>query len=372
MLYISEGVQVPLDNRFHRIHNLCAIIYDQLTEIFSKENYSELNSTRFNLVKDKHKEIEKFTKGEIHALDCLKINNLDDELCKVLVKHVTMSVLSDYVNFIYESLSCAMRGKMTVAYALLRKPFTDELLIFEQILDNQEDFIHRFFHDGDPSSYDPSNKKIDKRKIIANALKKSKPNIVYTSDLIHDLRYEKNLGRGINGISNHALHIVTRDKNYKTTKQNLNFVFSTKEDVQNYWENYYFFVPYLLIYSVSVIDNIISQFLTGKENEHLLNIKVMIRFVGILLWNEWQDGKKSKNTTIFQVLTQNLILNCEDCEMEIELERADFELFLEAGTFLCPKCFKSLINSPEAIDRLNVFVEILKNVSEPNPNKNGS
>ena len=49
-----------------------------------------------------------------------------------------MSVLADFVNFTFESLSCAMRGKMAVAFALLRKPFTDELLIFEQILDNEE------------------------------------------------------------------------------------------------------------------------------------------------------------------------------------------------------------------------------------------
>ncbi len=360
MLYINEGDEFPLDEKFHRIHNLCAIIYDQLTEIFSSENYSDLKSTDFNLDHDKHCDIEKFTKGEIHALDWLKINNLNDEISQVLVKHVTMSVLSDFVNFIYESLSSAMRGKMTVAYALLRKPFTDELLIFEQILDNKDDFINRFFHDGDPSTYDPSDRKIDKRKIIENALKKSKPNNVYTSDLIYDLRYEKKLGKGINGISNHALHIVTRDKNYKTAKQNLNFVFSSKEDVLDYWENYYFFVPYLLIYSVSVIDNIIAQFLIGKENEHLLNTKVMIRFIGILLWNEWRDGEKSKNAKIFEILTQNLNLKCEECDTNVELERADFELFLETSTFLCPKCFNSLINSPSAMQSFKEFVNMMK------------
>ncbi|WP_417443868.1 hypothetical protein [Joostella sp.] len=360
MLYISKEDEIPLDKKFHRIHNLCAIIYDQLTEIFSGDDYSELNSTKFNLDHDKHKDIEKFNKGEIHALEWLKINNLNKEISQVLVKHVTMSVLSDFVNFIYESLSCAMRGKMTIAYALLRKPFTDELLIFEQILDNQDDFVNRFFHDGDPLTYDPSDRKIDKRKIIENALKKSKPNIVFTSDLIYDLRYEKSLGKGINGMSNHALHIVTRDKNYKTTKQNLNFVFSTKEDIKSYWENYYFFVPYLLIYSVSVVDNILSQFLTEKKNKHLLNTKVMIRFISILLWSEFQGEKETKNKKIFQVLTQNLNLICDKCNSNVELERADFELFVETSTFLCPKCFNSLINSSSAIQELNRFVELLK------------
>ena len=45
-----------------------------------------------------------------------------------------------------------------------------------------------------------------------------KPNIIFNSELIYDLRYGKTLGKGINAFSNHALHIVTKDKNYKTTE----------------------------------------------------------------------------------------------------------------------------------------------------------
>ncbi len=372
MLFINEGDETPLDKKFHEIHNLCAIIYDQLTEIFSLEDYSKLNSTNFSIDKANHVDIEKFENKEIHALDWLKANDLNEEISQVVVKHVTMSVLADFTNFIFESLSCAMRGKMTVAFALLRKPFTDELLIFEQILYNDEDFINRFFHDGEPNSYDPSDRKIDKKEIIANALNKSKPNIIFNSELIYDLRYGKTLGKGINGFSNHALHIVTKDKNYKTTEQNLNFVFSTKEDVQDYWKNYYFFVPYLLIYSVSVIDNIIAKFLTTKENEHLFNVKVMIRLIGILLWSEWQDGSERNNSKIFQVLSEKLKLTCGGCSSNIELERADFELLLHTGTLLCPKCFSNLINSPDAIKGLSEFVKLLKTLNEPGTKKKGS
>lgn len=372
MLYINKGDEIPLDEKFHKIHNLCAIIYDQLTEIFSLEEYSKLNSTNFNIDKDKHLDVEKFQNREIHALDWLKTNGLNEEISQVVVKHVTMSVLADFVNFIFESLSCAMRGKMTVAFALLRKPFTDELLIFEQILANDEDFMNRFFHDGEPNSYDPSDRKIDKREIIANALSKSKPNIIFNSELIYDLRYGKTLGKGLNGFSNHALHIVTKDKNYKTTEQNLNFVFFTKEDVKDYWKSYYFFVPYLLIYSVSVIDNIISKFLTTAENKHLFNVKIMIRLIGTLLWSEWQDGSTRKNSKIFEVLSDKLKLTCDECNSNIELERADFELLLQTGTLLCPKCFSNLISSPDSIKGINELVELLRTLKEPGTEKNGS
>ena len=169
MLYIQKDQKVHLDKKHHNTHNLCAIIYDQLTEILVNENYSGLLNTKFDLNKFDPEEREKFESGEIHPIDWLEANGLNEELCTVLTKHITMSILSDYVNFIYESLSCAMRGKMTVAYALLRKPFTDELLLFEQLLNNEEEFINRFFHEGDPSNYDPGNKKIDKLKIITNS-----------------------------------------------------------------------------------------------------------------------------------------------------------------------------------------------------------
>ena len=98
----------------------------------------------------------------------------------------------------------------------------------------------------------------------------------------------------------------------------------------------------------------------------------MIRFIGILLWSEWQDGSKRKNSKLFQALSEKLKLDCIECGSNIELERADFILFLETGTFLCPKCFYSLINSPNAIKGLDEFVKLLKTLKEPGKKKNGS
>lgn len=53
-------------------------------------------------------------------------------------------MLSDMVNFIYESIIIAQKGKMSVAYSLIRKPSKDQLCLLEQILVNQEEFFQRF------------------------------------------------------------------------------------------------------------------------------------------------------------------------------------------------------------------------------------
>ncbi|WP_192821586.1 hypothetical protein [Rufibacter sp. LB8] len=273
MLYIEDGDEVKLPKKFHSINNLCAIIYDQLTEILTDENYISLKKTMIPFDKESQILISEFDNGEINPLDWLKENKLNDALATVLAKHISMSILSDFVNFIYESLSCARKGKMSVAYALIRKPLTDELLIFEQILNDKNEFVDRFFHDGLPSTYDPSERSLDKGQIIANAFEKIKAKFTLNKDIIYQLRYDKSCKAGINGISNQALHIVTKDSNYRTANQDLNFVFSNHDDLEKYFIHYYNFVPYLLIYSVAVIDELIFSLL--PDNEQQKNLKAV-------------------------------------------------------------------------------------------------
>ncbi|RBL90037.1 hypothetical protein DF182_26565 [Chitinophaga flava] len=95
--------------------------------LVANQDFAKTTFDFSHLDKSKLKELESC---QTNTLDWLKNAGLDDELVTTLVKHVTMSVLSDLVNFLYESISNAQKGKMSVAYALLRKPLTDELLIF--------------------------------------------------------------------------------------------------------------------------------------------------------------------------------------------------------------------------------------------------
>jgi len=226
-LFIEKGDIVVLPKEHHKINNICAIIYDQISELFTEKNYQKLLHT--NLKFDENSlNLEQLQNNEIHILDFLKVNELNDELESLLTKHILLTVVSDFVNFVFESLSCAKKCKSTVAYALLRKPYTDELLLLEQLLGNRNEFINNFFHDGDPNNYDPSSNKANKKEIIEKAVKKIEMNFFYKSDFIFELRYDKTFVRGINGISNKALHIVTRDRNYKTAEQNFNFIFRAR------------------------------------------------------------------------------------------------------------------------------------------------
>lgn len=358
MLYIEEGEETKLPEKYRRINNICAIMYDQITEVFADQKYDDLKSTKFTYDRKNHILVDELENKKINVLDWLKENNLNDDISNFLNKHLTLAISSDIANFIYESLSCAQRGKMTVAYALLRKPFTDELLILEQLLIDPDNFINRFFHSGDPTSYDPSSRKIDKVKIIEEAVEKLNPKLHFTADFIYKLRYDKSSPNGLNGLTNQALHIVTNDKNYKTLDQNLNFVFNKKEDIEDYWDHYYYFVPFLLMYTTSIIDSIVFKFIEDEKGENIKNIKAFKRFIGIIQWTETVSVKtEEENQKLYSAFQESIKIECENCNGLVELEKPDFDLFFETEMFLCPECFTNILNGKNAIEPIKDFLD---------------
>lgn len=359
-IYIEKNEKVALPKKYRRANNICAIVYDQLTEIYKLPNYKPFLSGQIDFDHKTQKLIKELQSDKIHILDWLKENELNNDLTSILTKNITLAVASDFINFIFESISNAKRGKLTVAYALLRKPLMDELLILEQLLVDPHDFIQRFFHSGNPDEYDPSDKNIDKKAIIKKAISKLNANIFYNEEVIYDLRYDKAAANGLNGIANHALHIVTRDKNYKTERQNLNFVFSGKEDFLEYWDHYYYFVPYLLFYAVSIIDTIVFNHLSDEENQDLKAVKELRRLIGTIQWSD-RDAQSKKNITkLYKVMTQAIVLHCNKCKHDVKLTKPDFELFFEIETFLCPNCLSDLLITHESVAPIKTFMDNLK------------
>lgn len=347
-LTIENGEKIFLPKKYHKINNLCAIIYDQLTEIYKDLNYEDLKKTDIKF-KGNERLLNELRAGYINALDWLKLNEMNSEIEVVLTKQILLSIVSDFINFMFESMHCAKRGKVIVAYALLRKPLTDELLILEQLLGNRTEFINKFFHSGNPDDYDPSNKNIDKKTIIEQAIKKLRIGIFTSSDFIYDLRYNKSFEAGINGISNHALHIVTKDKNYKTSNQSLNFVFDQKEKFDRYYKHYYELVPYLLLYSVSIIDELVFDLLPDENNQNLKTVKEFRRLIGLILTLEYSGYSKKKSKVMFDKMLENLIITCPNCGRKNQIERADCELFFETEVLLCTNCFEQLLSNDDSI-----------------------
>ncbi len=193
-------------------------------------------------------------------------------------------------------------------------------------------------------------------EIIKNACKKLSLNLFFPSDLIFDMRYNKSYEAGINGSTNQALHIVTRDKNYRTAEQNLNFVFSNNEDHHTYLKNYYFIVPHLLFYAVSIIDEIIFEFIGSENAKSHKIIKEFQRLVGFILFIKSSElYSKNKTEKILNILGNTLEFKCKNCNNINIMEKSDLELFFETEIFICTNCFNNLISNENISQMKNIL-----------------
>lgn len=359
ILEIQEGDKVHLPKNLHETHNTCAIVYDLISEFIINDNYEFLKNTNFKF-EEHHIKIDELKNNSITGLEWLKENNLTDQIEIVLTKKILIGVLGDLLNFVFESLHCAKRGKMTVAYSLIRKPISDSLLILEELLTDRKNFIKNFHFDGDINKYDPSRRNLDKFKIIESAINKLGFKALFDANYIHELRYDKKSPIGLNSMSNQAIHIVTKDKNYQTEKGELNFVFSSKENQEYYYNHYYTLVTYLLIYSSSIIDELTFSLTDNIDHHNIFIIKEFKRLIALLLFGENQNQSKLPNensSLVFNEISSNVIIECEHCKTKNIISKPDCILLFKSNLLLCSNCFvdlkKTSINS--VIEKINLL-----------------
>jgi hypothetical protein len=351
MLLIEPGDNVLLPEQYRGVHNVCVKLHDQLLEILIDDVYSELKKTRFSL-EGVTESIKSKDGGEL--LDWFAASNRHGELTTVLTKNITCAMLSDFLQFVYESLNSAKKGKFSVAYALSRKSFTDELLIFEQLLNDKEEFIQRFYLQGEAKLYDPASRKLVndqvRKDIISQAASKVTYSSLFDADFLFELRYDKVSKYGLNWISNQALHIVTTDENYKTENNNFNFIFSVKEDFEGYWQHYYKNLPYLLFYTASVVDEIVFQFLPDKFQ--MKSLRAVKRFILFVLYSGLlSNANPEKQALAFGAISEVLKHTCKMCDTDIVFDKSDFELLISADVLLCPNCLTNQFADSSFMDK---------------------
>ncbi len=243
---------------------------------------------------------------------------------------------------------------MSVAYNLLRKPLTDELLILEQLLIDRQDFVERFHFEGDPKFYDPSTGSLGQNKInkiIEAATKKIGVLSSFFNDSIYEFRYDKTSIAGFNWITNHAHHIVTADRNYKTASKSLNFVFSTRADSEQYWTQYYQILPYLLAYSSCIVDGFAHD--TARVSENRIAIRNLKRYLSVAFWTQ-DTGYKQMEINLLDLLGMEGIV-CRKCKQINSLKEIDYKLFYDTDIFLCVGCLSNLLKTSDLQKKLVSF-----------------
>ena len=92
----------------------------------------------------------------------------------------------------------------------------------------------------------------------------------FNAAFIYNLRYSKKDEYSLERSWNLSNHLVTTCKYYKTESLNFNFIFSGADSKETQWKYLYSVLPYLLFYSIEVVQVVLDQEIGKNKFEVLI------------------------------------------------------------------------------------------------------
>lgn len=238
-------------------------IIDLIEQFIIDPKFSFIGATTIPLLPETN--IEDVLKYK-HPIDYLLAN--EPELGEqIITKQIIHGMLIDFCYFLQESISSAKRGRVVVAYSLLRRPLVYNFIILLRIL-YDENFFTRFISD---SSYDPTVYKKEELKKMLDKFDQSKIISTINGDAIYDIVFNVDNPQSIINLSNRAIHPTTTRKRNQTGEMNFNFIFAIQEDIKRLLDVFYnSLLPILMCY-FELFNIIIIQFANRNNIEELIN-----------------------------------------------------------------------------------------------------
>lgn len=249
-------------------------------------------------------------------------------------KSLLVAILADTCHFVWESLRASARGKQTVAYALSRKPFKDNLFYLEWLLADPSDFLQRLNRGPEEIAVDDQTPEA-RQSIIEEAVRKSESSGL-NGAVLYEVRYDKKVEYGYAVAWDQAIHLVTTFKHAKTSRGNVNMIFSSHPEQQEaLWEYYYRLIPHLLYHTVYVANALLGTI--GSYQEPQSSLHKMRRDLGFVLHSEWLMGQKPSAALL---AARELLgeLKCAKCGSSFVPHTRNVKSFVIRGALGCRKC----------------------------------
>jgi len=335
---------VYLPSQYQFSHDYCFFLHDQLLETLKSGEESDIFSHFIN-IKDCPDFPEEPLSGE-ELVGWIENSDKKADLYVFYYKQIVSALLSDMLHFVYEALRCSEKGKLTVTYALLRKPLKENLFYLEWLLADPVEMLRRFDSEDSARALD----KIEpekKRDIIRRAMSNTGSGEWTNHEFIYDLRFDKKCLFGYEKAFQQANHLVTTYRHYPTEKTNFNFVFSNEDSVGSQWEGLYAFLPLLLFHAVEIIEGLVSRFAKRKDAFDLTPIRTVIGMMFCL--REFPHNAKIDNIVkdVRQMISQ-MSLRCPHCGALIDFYDDNLLGLYQDYRIICNKCNQNMdfMNSP--------------------------
>lgn len=323
-----------LPDKFTFKHHFTFFLHDILAKIVKTGEEKGVFYHSVNLKDiDEAEKLKKIPDADI--LDYLNQYGYEADADEIIKKQIFDAILSDFLHYVYTALDTSEKAKLSVSFALLRKPFKDNLFILEWLLADPHDFLRKFKSNN--SNTEIAIDKISperKKSIISTSISKIKYPFL-PGDYLYEIRYDKTKLYGLESMWNKANHLITSCKNYSTEDMNLNFVFSQENDKINQWESFYTLLPGLLMHTIFVSDAIYRTF---SDDTSIVNIDLIVRILyGFeLANNQFIDPKK-------RTPLETLPIFCKKCKTEIYLNETIDDMMYEKSYCKCIKGHKNYL-----------------------------
>lgn len=305
----SRGPRILLPERHRFAHSLVMYFHDQMVDILAYGDRYRLWETEVRLREETHVSALQAAQKRGEALEWLSENGYNEEVGKILLRKVFPALLSDFCVFLFEALKCSERGRLTAAYALLRKPFRENLLFLEMLLTSPQETLHRFMNQ--PIESMKLGSLLSNRTKVIQTITDARASILgkeaFSPEFIWELRYGKQVPYGLDNLWNKALHLVTDKTYHKTEDQNLNFIFSANEEHGDQWDYLYRTLPMLTYYASSVSASL--SWIAFDEPLPYQAERSLRDMIGFILLGRWATPPKEHED-----LLKGLELKCTACK----------------------------------------------------------
>ncbi|MDR7191925.1 hypothetical protein [Luteimonas terrae] len=264
-------------------------------------------------------------------------NGHESTIRELYYRQITATLLSDLLHFLYEALRCSAKGKITVSFALLRKPLKENLFYLEWLLADPLSMIQAFESEQPSDKTIGSVSEVRKREIVRRAVEKTNSGHWFDADLIYDFRYNKQFSLGFENLFQKANHLVTSFRFLETEPANFNFVFSDESARYSQWNGLYSYLPIILLHTVEIVEGLLSTFAKREEGIDLTHIHNLIGFA------HWLDSgpHSSQAAGALAVIKSSLLevgLSCPSCQTEIFSSDESLTTLYNENAISCMAC----------------------------------
>lgn len=311
-------------------HEYCFFIHDECTRILLEYESARAHAVNVKFRNERDSKIFSTKLAKRDPIAMMRSLGYEIEARKVVLNQITMAMVSDCLHHIFEALKCLEKRKVVVAFNLLRKPLTDNLLYLSWML-GDEDAFYLAFTKNSPRGITSSILKGRRSEIISKALAVTDISDILDSEYIDKILFDKSNPTGFQKLFQHAVHLVTvQEINLQTTPESFNFIFYGN-DHGDLYEATYHVLPYVLLYISHVIFKLFERIAAPHGgSKTAFNVRSILGFY--LLQGFDLEAYAVQRLSGFK------IIKCPDCQAPLKMTPHNAARLVLNESFRCVTC----------------------------------